>query len=209
MNADPAAVSPVLEAGAPRIPPPSAKRIIGATFVALLVAALLLVTVILPAEYGIDPLGTGRLLGVSALANARPGALAPQGAVHRRDTRTFVLSPFQSIEYKYRIEKDASMLFSWRASGQVIAELHAEPDGAPQGYAETFDKQQNTEAHGTYMAPFPGIHGWYWENVDTRDVTITLDTAGFYDTPQEFYSGGVIVHELTDTRGQPIKKGSR
>ena len=209
MSAGAAGISPVLGTGVPQVQPPSAKRIITATLVALLVAALLLVTVILPAEYGIDPLRTGKLLGVSALANVRPGVLAPQGAVHRRDTRTFLLSPFQSIEYKSRIEKDASMLFSWRASGQVIAELHAEPDGAPKGYAETFDKQQSTAAHGTYMAPFPGIHGWYWENVDSRDVTITLETAGFYDTPQEFYSGGVIVHELTDTRGQPIKKGSR
>jgi hypothetical protein len=198
----------VVEPSVTRPAPPSARRIVGATLVALLVAAVVLVAAILPAAYGIDPQGTGRLLGLTALADVRPGVLTAQPAVHRRDTRSFILGPFQSVEYKYRIEENASMLFSWRATGQVIAELHSEPDGAPEGFAETFEKRQGTEGHGTFMAPFPGIHGWYWENVDKHEVTITLDTAGFYATPQEFYRGGVIEHELTDTRGQPIKKES-
>jgi hypothetical protein len=51
------------------------------------------------------------------------------------------------------------MVYSWRATGQVMAELHSEPDGAPIGYAETFDKQQGTQGAGAYTAPFSGIHG--------------------------------------------------
>ena len=188
---------------------PSPKNIAIATVAALAVSALLLVTIILPAEYGIDPLRTGQLLGVSALAEVRPGVLSPQTAEHRRDVRNFVLRPYQSVEYKYRIEQGGSMLFSWNATGLVSAELHSEPDGAPEGYAETFDKQQGTQAHGTFVAPFPGIHGWYWENLDKKEITISLTTAGFYDTPQEFFGGGVTVHELTDVRGEPIKKADK
>ena len=44
------------------IQPPSKKKIAKATAVALAAAAVLLLTAVLPAEYGIDPFGTGKLL---------------------------------------------------------------------------------------------------------------------------------------------------
>lgn len=189
--------------------PPSAKKILVATGGALAVAGLLLVTVILPAEYGIDWLGTGRLLGVSALADVRPGVVAFQEAEHRTDARQFVLGPFESVEYKYRINKGGSMLFDWKATGPVVAELHSEPDGAPKGYAETFDKQESAASNGTYTAPFSGIHGWFWENLTTKEVTISLTTAGFYSGALEFYAGAIIEHNVKDARGQLIQKGSK
>ena len=46
---------------------PSGKRIALSVAVALVVAALVLVVAVLPAEYGIDPTGIGRLLGLDAL----------------------------------------------------------------------------------------------------------------------------------------------
>ena len=66
-------------------------------------------------------------------------------------------------------------------------ELHAEPDGAPQGYAESFEKKDaRAAASGTLTAPFAGIHGWYWENTGDREVTVTLSAAGFYNMSHEF-----------------------
>ena len=96
------------------------------------------------------------------------------------------------------------MVYSWRGSGQVMSELHSEPDGAPLGYAETFDKQQGTQGAGAYIAPFSGIHGWYWENVDQKDVTITVATAGFYSAAAEIFSGGDLPHALTDLHGRRL-----
>jgi len=49
---------------------PSMAKIARATFLAALVAAVLLVVAVLPAEYGIDPIGTGKALGLTDLANA-------------------------------------------------------------------------------------------------------------------------------------------
>jgi hypothetical protein len=49
---------------------PSTKVIVRATVLALVVAAILLVTAILPAEYGIDPLGTGKALRLTDLSKA-------------------------------------------------------------------------------------------------------------------------------------------
>ena len=184
---------------------PSRRNILAATAVAFLIAVLLLVTAVLPAEYGIDPIGVGNALGLVQLAQVRPGVVTPQADEYKLDSREFVLGPYQAVEYKYRMEKGATMIFSWQATGTVASDLHSEPAGAAPGYAESFDKQQGAKAEGTYTAPFTGIHGWYWENVDRKDVRITLNTAGFYSGAQEFFDGGVATHELLDIRGHLVK----
>jgi hypothetical protein len=199
--------APVAEVSQPSVP--SAGRILGATVGALVVATILLVTTILPAEYGIDLLGVGRLLRLVDLAAARAGVVAAEPGEYRTDARDFILGPFQAVEYKYRIEKGRSMLFSWTATGQVRSDLHSEPDGAPQGYAESFEQREGTDGHGHYTAPFGGIHGWYWENIDSKEVTITLATAGFYSESIEFFGGGRTAHAVRDPRGHVVPRSSR
>ena len=49
---------------------PSSRRLLVSMLAALFVAAILLVTVVLPAQYGIDPTGVGRGLGLTALSGA-------------------------------------------------------------------------------------------------------------------------------------------
>ena len=173
---------------------------------ALLVAGVLLVTVILPAEYAIDPLGTGARLGllqlgetgkqVAALEAGKGTAaggvpiLAPQETTFTQETVTFQLKPKEGMEYKYRLDKGEALLYAWSASAPVNFEFHAEPDGAPAGYAQTYEKKSaQTQASGTLTAPFPGIHGWYWENTTDKEVTVTLKSAGFYNLAHEFRNG--------------------
>ena len=55
---------------------PSLRKIVAATVAALILAGVILVTVVLPAEYGIDPLGTGKALGLGDLARATEPAPA-------------------------------------------------------------------------------------------------------------------------------------
>ena len=56
---------------------PSKQQIVKATAIALGVALIIFLTAVLPAEYGIDPLHTGRALGLMSLAKA---TAAPSGA---------------------------------------------------------------------------------------------------------------------------------
>jgi hypothetical protein len=193
---------------APFPPAPTKARLVGATVAALVLAAVVLVTVVLPAEYDIDPLGTGRLLGLVVLS--RPGAtpipVNEEGLValrssYRTDRKTFALGPGEFVEYKYRIEAGRAMLYSWTASDWVRSEMHSEPDGAPPGTAEFFEVAERTLfRHGSYVAPFPGIHGWYWLNEGDDSLTVTLDAAGFFDWAAEFREGvAPIEHELTTT----------
>lgn len=179
---------------------------------ALLVAGVLLVAAVLPAEYGLDPLGTGEATGLTAIAPVpqsaetaatnlepmRPGANTPQPAAFKRDTMKFELGPSQGIEYKYQIEKGGSMLYSWRATGKVKFDFHGEPEGAPRGYAESYEMGEKESAAGSFFAPTSGIHGWDWENTGSTPVTITLTTAGFYSSSTHFLPTGPVVRQISE-----------
>ena len=178
-------------ASTPRFEAPSAGRIALAGLAALVIAGLLLVVAVLPAEYGIDPLGTGKRLGLTSLAEVRPTTIVPQPGVYHVDSTNFVLGAYQAVEYKYRIEKGGTMLFSWAATGgDVLYDKHSEPAGGPAGYAESFDRREANEAHGTYTAPFSGIHGWYWENPGGDEITVRLSASGFFKSAREFHYDG-------------------
>lgn len=174
----------------------SRRRIAAAAIGAVAAGAFLLVAVLLPAEYGIDPLGSGQALGLTA--RALSGVIAAQPGKYREDAKQFVLAPYESLEYKYTLEQGASMLYSWEATGPVFADFHSEPRGAPAGYAESFERQESPAAHGTYTAPFSGIHGWFWENRGRTDLTIRLRTAGFFTAAQEFRDGDSVMHPLAE-----------
>ena len=179
------------------------ERLALAAGAALFVAGVILVIAVLPAEYGVDPTGIGRRLGLIAMSDiqksleafeAKRGAataggstVAPQDREYKQETIELKLGPHESVEYKYRLDKGEALLYSWKATGLVNEEFHAEPDGAPQGYAETYEKKSaQLAASGTLTAPFSGIHGWYWENQTDGEVTVTLSAAGFFKMSHEF-----------------------
>jgi hypothetical protein len=58
---------------------PSAHRLLRSTLIAAAVAALLLVAFVLPAEYGVDPTGIGRVLGLKQMGDIKV-ALAKEAA---------------------------------------------------------------------------------------------------------------------------------
>ncbi|NOT09175.1 MAG: hypothetical protein HOP28_13330 [Gemmatimonadales bacterium] len=53
------------------IEPSSPRRLLRSTLIALAVAVLLLITVVLPAEYGIDPTGVGRIIGLTRMGEIK------------------------------------------------------------------------------------------------------------------------------------------
>ncbi|HLG60217.1 MAG TPA: hypothetical protein VI485_33050 [Vicinamibacterales bacterium] len=181
------------------------QRIAVAAGAALLGAGLVLVMFVLPAEYGVDPLGTGARLGLvelgatakqvealeaSATSTAQTTIVVGQGAPFKEETVNFTVPPGEGMEYKYRLDKGEALLYSWKATGSVNVEFHAEPDGGPRGYAQTYEKaDRQAAASGTLTAPFAGIHGWYWENTTDQPVTVTLTSAGYYNLSHEFRSG--------------------
>jgi len=206
MTTAPAPAPPVL---------PSRRKLAQTTAIAIVAAAAILVTLVLPAEYALDPLGTGRVLGLTRISAPPPrveepaappgGPLAPiqngpiglYPAEYKTDSTRFVLGPYEFVEYKYHLEQGATMVFAWKSSATVLHDLHGEKDSA-RGEAVSFEKNERRQGTGSFTAPFTGIHGWYWENPGGDTVTVTITSAGFYTSAMEFRSDRTRhPHELT------------
>jgi len=172
------------------------RRLLLSCLGALLLACAILVTTVLPAEYGWDPLGTGAAMGLLGLAEDTASPLHAQKQGWREDRVEFQLAPFESVEYKYRMEQGSALLYEWRADGEVVFDMHSEPDGAAPGYAESFAKSRGAADQGNYTAPFAGLHGWFWQNRGRTTVTVRLRSAGFYDHALEMHEGGARRREL-------------
>lgn len=161
----------------------SAGRILLATCGSGLVALVLLVTVVAPAEYGYDPTGIGHKLGLDALHNTVPTAsvLWDAQSARRNDSASVTLGPGEGVEVKAEMTEGQQLLFSWRAEGgPLFLELHGDHHDKDIPYSSYKTLPSVTRGEGGLTAPFDGLHGWYWRNDNDHDVVVTVDTIGYY-----------------------------
>ncbi|ODT76133.1 hypothetical protein ABS71_03695 [bacterium SCN 62-11] len=174
--------------------PPSLAALTRATVVAALTALLLLITVVLPAEYGVDPTGLGRRIGLQqmrtrpatpaapAIPPATNGPVIRRDGPYRKDELTLMLLPGKGAEIKATMKKGDQFLFNWTADAPVDFDMHGDEINAPKDVFTSYWKdEQKDSGHGSLVAPFEGIHGWYWVNKTSRPVTIHVTTCGFYE----------------------------
>lgn len=181
---------------------PSTSKLIKSTIIAIIIAAVILVTLVLPAEYGIDPTGVGKLTGLqrmgeikTALAEELEEAQSTQlvtsdekiavetistdSQVLRTDEKSVTLAPNKSIEIKLAMTKGNKVDFTWSIdAGEVFYDLHA--DSKDIRY-HIYEKGTASAEQGTFEAAFTGNHGWYWKNRSQQSLTITLNTSGNYE----------------------------
>lgn len=179
---------------------PTTGQLLRATAIAAAAAGAILVAVVLPSEYAIDPTGVGRQLGLTqmgeikaqlaeeAAADTAAGAAAVKttsaaapaaSAALRSDTTKLTLAPGQGAEIKATMAKDAKLAFTWSVEGgRVNFDTHADAPGiAYHGYSKG---KETTGETGELVAAFDGKHGWFWRNRSGTPVTITLRTEGGY-----------------------------
>lgn len=152
-------------------------------------ALLLFLGIVMPAEFNRDPLRIGGLLGLTGMMDTTANALHDQYEIHKSDEIEFLLEPFQSLEYKYMMDRGNALVFSWRADGELYFDMHAENFEVPDG-EESYAQASSMEQMGVYEAAFNGMHGWFWENRTFQTVTLRLKTSGFYVSATEYGSRG-------------------
>lgn len=170
-------------------------RLIAAITGFLVVAGAAVLLFVLPSEYGIDPTGFGKATGLTRIAAPavtsaelergakRSGVLtptdtAPAPIAGRSDHWEWQLGPFESIEFKYTLPEGARMAFAWSATAPVRYDMHAHPFEGGTALTESYGVADAAKLQGTYVAPFTGIHGWYWQNRTFEPVRVTLDASG-------------------------------
>lgn len=178
-------------------PLPTLQQLGKATGIAIAAAAAILITTVLPAEYGIDPTGLGKAIGLvrlnpvgdataapapTAQATSEPAATVVKSDIAlRSDEMTVILAPNESAEVKASMRKGGQFVFSWVAEGgEVKSDMHGEPsDGGKE--ASYWKSKQQPSGQGSFVAPFDGTHGWYWRNRGEHPVTVTVKVSGFYE----------------------------
>ncbi len=169
---------------------PSSAQLIRSTAIALLVALTLLITAVMPAEYGIDPTGVGRMLGLKQMGEVKISAVVSSSAAppasgatsNRSDKTSVLLKPGEGAEIKLEMDKGATVTYRWTVNGgEVDFDAHGEASSAniSVSYKKGKDAQQD---EGVLEAAFLGQHGWYWKNRGRTPVNIELSTTGQYSS---------------------------
>lgn len=183
---------------------PTSRQLLRSTVIAVAVAAALLVTVVMPSEYAIDPTGVGRVLGLTqmgdikiALAEEAATDVAVQPAAQEQvatatvaqpqpalksDEVIVTLKPGEVSEIKLDMLDKATVSYEWATDGAPVNhDTHGEPYNGPKGYYHSYSKAKQVNADkGEFTAIFDGTHGWFWRNRSNSNVTITLKTKGEY-----------------------------
>ena len=169
----------------------------------LVAGALIVLGAIMPAEFNTDPLGIGKLSGVSRLwapeeKTWKPGAgMEPAYSSATPIVRTTLDIPLgasdwpeAALEYKFAMKPGQSLIYKWEALNAdgtpvtvpVEFDFHGHTlaaDGEEMTVAQ-YRKDRATSDTGSITAPFDGIHGWYFKNHAPDPITIRLTAEGFY-----------------------------
>ena len=143
---------------------PSSAQLLRSTLIALIAAIVILVTVVLPAEYGIDPTGVGRVLDLTEM-----GEIKTQLAEEAEQDRLMDAAA----------EEGASLFDSVFDAliGTAYAGAHATTDTADQTEAETevsTDAAAWTDEFSFTLAPGEGIE---WKLVMEEGAVAEFDWA--------------------------------
>lgn len=187
--------------------PPSIGKLIKSTILAMVIAAVILITIVLPAEYGIDPTGIGHAMGLAKMGEIKV-SLAHEAAADRTidevsepndadesepanileeetdgiryDTMTISLVPGEGKEIKLVMIKGAQVDYSWWTSGgRANFDTHADAKALDIKY-HNYEKGSLERSEGVLEAAFEGNHGWFWRNRTSEPMTVTLQVSGSY-----------------------------
>ncbi len=189
---------------------PSKSKLLKSTVIAICIAAIILVAVVLPAEYGIDPTGIGAMIGLKKMGEIKV-SLAEEAAIEKdvkvdvtppaenivakieskpaasitetnakSDKFTVTLAPDEGKEIKVTMTKGSTVNYLWQTDGGV-ANYDAHADSKKLEIKyHNYEKGKLQRSEGVMEAAFDGNHGWFWRNRTSKTMTVTLEVSGDY-----------------------------
>lgn len=163
----------------------SSKTLLKASLASFVVAAIAIVTLILPAEYNLDPTGIGQSLGLTILA--QPAPAEEQVSVKHSGTQQEIIEVIvpagRGVEYKFMMAQFTKLTYEWFTDGAPLYfDLHGEPEDDTTGYFESYAIATLEGMKGSFTTPFTGSHGWYWKNQTDMPAKIQLIVSGEYES---------------------------
>ncbi|KJY73062.1 transmembrane anchor protein [Vibrio coralliilyticus] len=188
---------------------PSNKQLVRSTLIALVAAVAVLITVVLPAEYAIDPTGAGRLLGLTEMGEIKE-QLAQEAAEDQARSEVAstlaVAKPVaqpqpETVEEVPSVPewKDKIMISLKPGQGAEVkltmeegktatfawtskgGPVNFDTHGDGNGNSISYEKGRGVpEDEGELVAAFTGNHGWFFRNRNDSTVMVILRTSGEY-----------------------------
>ena len=191
---------------------PSSNQLIKSTILAAIAAIVILFTVVLPAEYGIDPTGVGKLLRLTEMGQVKQ-QLAEEAAADAAGLLTTETPDVGNVTEKAVNATIADTTVTngqWRdeipftltpGEGTEIklkmsegdkanyswtvtgGEVNFDTHGDALGKSISYEKGRGVASdEGVLEAAFTGNHGWFWRNRGQSDVQVVLRTSGEYSS---------------------------
>ncbi len=189
---------------------PSTGKLIKSTILAAITAGIILVTIVMPAEYGLDPTGLGEKIGLKKMGEikvslakeaaeeqagspvktepvtegveAAPDVPAQTEADKKISTHEIeiTIAPNGAAEVKAVMGKGAVLNYSWQTDGGKAVYNMHGDSEKLKINYHNYNKGKATEKSGKMTAAFEGSHGWSWRNRTSETFTVTLKTEGEY-----------------------------
>ncbi len=109
---------------------------------------------------------------------------------YRADQVEIPVPANSDLEYMLDMKQGHSVSYEWRSTDisnpeLLLAEFHGHTvrDSEEPGNVMFFKQGRGETSNGYLVAPFDGLHGWYFSNETDGDINITLSLSGFYTIP--------------------------
>jgi hypothetical protein len=188
---------------------PTSAQLVRSTAIAAASAVAILVTVVLPAEYNIDPTGIGGILGLAEMGEIKTQLAGEAeadrlmeleaeeqsslmndifglfvGAAHAQEAEVWRDETTFTLAPGDSAEWKMVMEEGQTAEYRMMVEggrVNFDLHGHGGGNSVTYEKGRgSTGDEGQIVATFDGEHGWFWRNRDGSDVTVTVQVRGEY-----------------------------
>lgn len=183
---------------------PSSAQLLKSTIIAIIMIVILFVMVILPAEYGTDPTGVGKLLGLKEMGDIKMSLLEESQNESLRESEPFLIDtdsveaekisdtinedvveitiePGKAIEIKLEMKIGDVVQYEWRTiKGGLNYNLHGDGYKGSKKSINYKKGRMVPSDSGELKAEFDGYHGWFWRNREKFSVTVILQTSGDY-----------------------------
>ncbi|MEC9027068.1 MAG: transmembrane anchor protein [Candidatus Neomarinimicrobiota bacterium] len=183
---------------------PSSAQLLKSTIIAIIMIVILFVMVILPAEYGTDPTGVGKLLGLKEMGDIKMSLLEESQNESLQESEPFsidtdsveaekisdtinedvveiTIEPGKAIEIKLEMKIGDVVQYEWRTiKGGLNYNLHGDGYKGSKKSINYKKGRMVPSDSGELKAEFDGYHGWFWRNREKFSVTVILQTSGDY-----------------------------
>ncbi|MBT3945108.1 MAG: transmembrane anchor protein [Candidatus Marinimicrobia bacterium] len=178
---------------------PTSSQLLKSTIIAFVVASFLLLLVILPAEYGVDPTGVGHALGLKKMGEIKKSlekeALTEPEILkdnltknekvkseifeEKQDIMEVEIASGEAIEIKLEMKKGAIAQYKWSTeNGALNFNLHGDGYKGMHKTATYKKGKMVASDKGELVAEFDGYHGWFWRNRNDATVKVLLEVTG-------------------------------